>query len=60
LSTQEDGGDLQWAVQRRYSEFYALESKLTEFHGEFEDVRLPTKSKFWKGLDVLQGKRQVR
>jgi len=48
-------------VQRRYSEFYALEAKLTEFHGEFEDVRLPPKAKFslWKGLDVLQAKREV-
>ena len=58
-SQREDGADLHWSVQRRYSEFYTLEAKLTEFHGEFEDVRLPSKAKFWKGLDVLQGKRQV-
>jgi len=58
-SRQDDGEDLHWKVQRRYSEFYTLEAKLTEFHGEFEDVRLPAKAKFWKGLDVLQGKRQV-
>ena len=58
---QDDGEDLHWTVQRRYSEFYALEAKLTEFHGEFEDIRLPPKAKFslWKGLDVLQAKREV-
>ena len=45
----------------RYSEFYALESKLTEFHGEFEDAKLPAKAKlFWgKGLDVMQSKKKV-
>ena len=58
-SQREDGEDLHWIVQRRYSEFYALEAKLTEFHGEFEDAKLPMKAKFWKGLDVLQGKRLV-
>ena len=54
----ENAEDLHWKVQRQYSEFYALESKLTEFHGEFEDVRLPPKSKifFNRGLDVMQSK----
>ena len=49
---------MHWKVQRQYSEFYALESKLTEFHGEFEDVRLPPKTKifFNRGLDVMQSK----
>ena len=52
--------DLHWTVQRRYSEFYALESKLTEFHGEFDDVKLPPKGKifFGKGLDVMQSKKK--
>ena len=50
--------DLHWKVQRQYSEFYALESKLTEFHGEFEDVKLPPRVKifFHRGLDVMQSK----
>lgn len=50
--------DLHWLVERRYPEFYALESKLTEFHGEFEDARLPPKAKIFsmKGLDVMQAK----
>ena len=47
-------------MERRYSEFYALESKLTEFHGEFEEVKLPPKSKIFsgKGLDVMQSKKK--
>ena len=49
---------MHWTVQRQYSEFYALESKLTEFHGEFEDIKLPPRVKifFSKGLDFLQSK----
>ena len=47
-------------MQRQYSEFYALESKLTEFHGEFEDVRLPPRKTFFhRGLDVMQSKIKV-
>ena len=30
-----------WTVERRYNDFYALEAKLTEFHGEFPDNQLP-------------------
>lgn len=30
-----------WTVERRYTDFYALEAKLTEFHGEFHDNQLP-------------------
>ena len=51
--------DLHWEVGRRYSEFYALEAKLTEFHGELEDARLPmAKSKLFagRGLDVMQAR----
>jgi sorting nexin-14 len=57
-STQENAEDLHWTVLRRYSEFYTLESKLTEFHGPFEDLHLPAKANFFigKGLDVLQTK----
>ncbi|KAI7800080.1 sorting nexin-14 isoform X2 [Triplophysa rosa] len=32
-----------WFVYRRYLEFYVLESKLTEFHGSFQDAQLPSK-----------------
>uniref|UniRef100_UPI0039808292 hypothetical protein n=1 Tax=Salmonella sp. s58760 TaxID=3159708 RepID=UPI0039808292 len=32
-----------WSVLRRYLEFYVLESKLTEFHGSFQDAQLPSK-----------------
>ncbi|XP_072534746.1 sorting nexin-14 isoform X1 [Salminus brasiliensis] len=32
-----------WSVYRRYLEFYVLESKLTEFHGSFQDAQLPSK-----------------
>ncbi|XP_061757406.1 sorting nexin-14-like isoform X1 [Nerophis ophidion] len=32
-----------WVVNRRYLEFYVLESKLTEFHGAFVDAQLPAK-----------------
>lgn len=31
---------------RRYNEFYVLEQKLVEFHGEFEDAQLPSKRTF--------------
>ena len=57
-STKENAEDLQWKVFRRYSEFYTLESKLTEFHGQFEDLHLPPKASLFtgKGLDVLQSK----
>lgn len=57
---KDDAEDLHWTVERRYSEFYVLESKLTEFHGEFEDLHLPPKAKLFmgKGLDVMQSKKQ--
>lgn len=32
-----------WTVERRYTDFYALEAKLTEFHGEFSDNLLPSR-----------------
>lgn len=53
--------DLHWCVNRKFAEFYALESKLTEFHGEFEDIKLPPRSKLFseRSLDVLQGKKEA-
>ena len=58
-SRQENAEDLQWTVQRKYSEFYTLESKLTEFHGTFEDLHLPAKASLFtgKGLDVMHANR---
>ena len=35
-----------WQVYRRYNEFYVLEQKLTEFHGEFDDTQLPPRKTF--------------
>lgn len=57
-TTADNGEDLSWTVERGYSEFYALESKLTEFHGEFPDLRLPPRPKifFGRGLDAMQSK----
>lgn len=31
----------EWCVERRLADFYALEAKLTEFHGDFPDTQLP-------------------
>ncbi|KAL3842670.1 hypothetical protein ACJMK2_020660 [Sinanodonta woodiana] len=36
-------GRSHWTVPRRYLEFYVLEQKLTEFHGEFMHCMLPSK-----------------
>ena len=54
--------DLHWTVERRYTEFYNLEAKLTAFHpmSEFEDAKLQPRPKLFsgKGLDVLQAKKR--
>ncbi len=59
-SATENAEDLHWTVHRRYAEFYTLESRLTEFHGQFDDLHLPPKAKLFSGrnLDVLQSKVQ--
>jgi len=53
-----DGLDLQWMVARQYHEFYTLQSALVQYHGIFEDTKLPTRAKLFsgRGLDVLQSK----
>ncbi|XP_022648046.1 sorting nexin-14-like isoform X3 [Varroa destructor] len=38
--------DLHWVVGRKYTEFYVLEAKLEEFHGELPIQPLPTKRSF--------------
>ncbi len=50
---------LNWQVERKYNEFYVLEQKLTEFHGEFEDAFLPSKKSFGtKNKEFLEAKRE--
>ncbi|KAF4092164.1 hypothetical protein AMELA_G00017740 [Ameiurus melas] len=47
-----------WSVYRRYLEFYVLESKLTEFHGSFQDAQLPSKRIIGpKNFEFLNSKR---
>lgn len=42
---------------RRYNEFYVLEAKLTEFHGELSIQLPPKRSQQQKGLAYLETKR---
>ncbi|XP_026089720.1 sorting nexin-14-like isoform X1 [Carassius auratus] len=47
-----------WSVCRRYLEFYVLESKLTQFHGPFQDAQLPSKRIIGpKNYEFLSSKR---
>jgi len=50
--------DLEWSVERQYHEFYSLQSALVQYHGIFDDAKLPPRAKLFggKGLDVLQSK----
>lgn len=59
VTSQTDGGeDLEWTVDRQYHEFYSLQSALVQYHGIFQDAKLPPRAKLFggKGLDVLQSK----
>ncbi|XP_056873045.1 sorting nexin-14-like isoform X1 [Takifugu flavidus] len=48
-----------WSVDRRYLEFYVLESRLTEFHGTFVDAQLPSKRLIGpKNYEFLVSKRE--
>jgi len=49
LRPEDDPDEYHWAVIRTYAEFYNLESKLTEFHGEFLETHLPAKKMFGTG-----------
>lgn len=61
LRPEDDPEEYHWSVVRTYNEFYHLESKLTEFHGEFIDVRLPPKKLFGtRNAEFLQSVRNVR
>ncbi|XP_052800556.1 sorting nexin-14-like [Mya arenaria] len=54
-----DEGRAMWVVARRYHEFYILEQKLKEFHGELEKCSLPEKKMFGtKNQDFIDGKRE--
>ncbi|XP_074646069.1 sorting nexin-14-like [Tubulanus polymorphus] len=49
-----------WTVNRRYNEFYAMEQKLREFHGEFPDCKPPPKKSLGtKSAEFLESKRLV-
>lgn len=54
-------GKSMWTVPRKYYEFYVLEQKLTEFHGEFTgDCVLPPKKLMGtKNHDFMDGKRDA-
>jgi len=60
VASQKDGDDLEWTIVRQYHEFYSLQSALVQYHGVFEDAKLPPRSKLFggKGLDVLQNKQE--
>lgn len=61
LFLPEDPDSYHWTVDRRYHDFYTLESKLTEFHGEFPDTQLPPKRILFgpRGIEFMECKRQV-
>jgi len=58
VTSSKNGEDLEWTVERQFHEFYSLQSSLVQFHGIFEDAKLPPRSKLFggRGLDVLQSK----
>ncbi|CAG2061289.1 unnamed protein product, partial [Timema podura] len=60
LRCAEDPERYHWTVDRKYNDFYALESKLTEFHGEFTDTHLPPKRILFgpRGVEFMETKRQ--
>lgn len=45
-----------WHVSRRYSEFYVLENKLSEFHGSLSPAHLPPKKLLGRNLEFLKSK----
>jgi sorting nexin-14 len=51
---------LHWMLERRYHEFYVLDQKLQEFHGEFEDAQLPSKKTFLpKSISFYDSQREI-
>ena len=54
--------DTHWEVLRKFHEFYILESKLTEFHGEFQYNSLPSRRSLFTSThasDFMVTRRQV-
>ncbi|XP_066970781.1 sorting nexin-14-like isoform X3 [Macrobrachium rosenbergii] len=53
--------EVHWEVERRYHEFYILENKLTEFHGDFQDNQLPPRRSLFTSKDIgfMQSRRQI-
>ena len=41
VASRSEGEDLEWVVERQYHEFYSLQSALVQYHGMFEDAKLP-------------------
>ena len=41
VASRSEGEDLEWIVERQYHEFYSLQSALVQYHGMFEDAKLP-------------------
>ena len=41
VTSMSEGEDLEWVVERQYHEFYSLQSALVQYHGMFEDAKLP-------------------
>ncbi|KAK6623932.1 hypothetical protein RUM44_010788 [Polyplax serrata] len=50
-----------WNVERRFNDFYILQAKLAEFHGDFEDTQLPPKTGMFspRGNEFLENRRQL-
>lgn len=57
-SNSDDELPPEWAVRRRYTEFYVLESKLCEFHGSLSPAHLPPKKLFGRNWEFLNSKRE--
>ena len=62
-SIADDAEETHWEVLRRFHEFYILESKLTEFHGEFQYNTLPSRRSLFTSThasDFMITRKQVR
>lgn len=61
IRPEDDPEEYHWTVIRTYLEFFHLENKLTEFHGELVSNRLPQKKMFGtRNMKYLESVRPVR
>lgn len=61
IRPEDDPEEYHWTVIRTYLEFFHLENKLTEFHGELVSNRLPQKKMFGtRNMKFLESVRPVR